>query len=132
MSEVRQAWPGRRLPEQLLAAWASTREANLFEDVEYGQWGLVLLSPTASAQRTAEELHERPDAYQAGDLVIGKFIGDQDLLVLAGGQGQVGQVLVALPLDDRADWDVVAQDLCEFLEIYFQHAGTKFWERPAN
>ncbi len=131
-SEVEEAWPSRRLPAQLVEAWSSTREANLFEDVDYGQWGLVLLSPTASAERTSKELQARPATYRTDDLVIGEFLGDQELLVLAGSEGGGGQVLVALPLDDRADWYVVAEDLAEFLASYFRHAGEKFWESPAT
>jgi len=35
--------------------------------------------------------------------VIGEFLGDQELLVLAPSEIDRGHVLVALPLDDRTD-----------------------------
>ena len=58
--EVPPAWPDRSLPDDLLALWAATREARLFEDVEYGQWGLVVLAPEASAARTARSRRTGP------------------------------------------------------------------------
>jgi hypothetical protein len=118
IAEIEQAWPGRRLPGQLIDAWTTARQARLFEDVDYGQWGLVLLSPAASAERTGKELRSRPKDYQPDDLVIGEFLGDQELLVLAGGADRGDKVLIALPLDDRADWIVAAEDLGQFLEAY--------------
>ena len=53
--ETQSAWPTGRLPTELVQAWSVSRESRLFEDVDYGQWGLVLLSPTTSAERTAEQ-----------------------------------------------------------------------------
>jgi hypothetical protein len=129
--EIEQAWPGRRLPEQLVEAWSTARQARLFVDTEYGQWGLVLLSPPASAERTDRELKSRPSQYRASDLVIGEFLGDQELVVLADDDDGRGRVLIALPLDDRADWDVAAENLGQFLEGYFEHAGDKYWEQGA-
>jgi hypothetical protein len=131
--EIGQAWPGRVLPKQLVEAWSAARQARLFTDDEYGQWGLLLLSPTASAERTEKELRARPEQYRPRDLVIGEFLGDQELIVLADENDGAGPVLIALALDDRTDWDVAAQDLGEFLELYFEHAGDKYWERrPAT
>lgn len=129
IAEIERAWPGRPLPSQLVEAWTTTRHARLFSDVEYGQWGLVLLSPASSAARTKRELRERPDQYQPTDLIVGEFLGDQELLVLAEGSGGATQVLIALPLDDRADWDIAAEDLGQFLEFYFEHGGNKYWEQ---
>lgn len=132
-AEIAQAWPGHRLPEQLLEAWSTARQARLFADTEYGQWGLVLLSPAASAERTETELRARSGEYHSGDVVIGEFLGDQELVVLADANGGAGRVLIARPLDDRADWDVAAVDLGEFLQSYFARAGDKYWEhRPVD
>lgn len=130
LAEVERAWPGRRLPDQLAQLWAAARGARLFVDVDYGQWGLVLLSPADSAERTRVELTARPGDFRPDDIVVGEFLGDQELLVVAGVAGQ-HQVLVALPLDDRADWDVAAEDLGQFLTLYLQHGGDTYWEpRP--
>lgn len=130
-TEVEQAWPGRRLPEQLTQVWAAARGARLFVDVEYGQWGLVLLSPAGSAERTAVELQARPGDFHPDDIVVGEFLGDQELLVLAR-TGEGHRVLVALPLDERADWDVAADDLGQFLASYLERGGDKYWEQRSQ
>src|SRR6266567_6050588 len=81
--EIRSAWPTASLPAELVDAWSVSRESHLCEDMDYGQWGLVLLSPAASAERTAEQRAQRARAYRPGDVVIGEFLGDLELLVMA-------------------------------------------------
>ncbi|HUY49678.1 MAG TPA: hypothetical protein VMV92_28840 [Streptosporangiaceae bacterium] len=125
--EVRSAWPAGPQGE-LAEAWSVSRESRLFEDVDYGQWGLVLLSPAASAERTAEQRALRPDDYRDEDVVVGEFLGDPELLVLAPSEAGDRQVLVALPLDGRQDWYPGAPDLARFLEKYRDQQGAKFWE----
>lgn len=129
--EVDLAWPGRRLPEQLVQLWAAARGARLLVDVDHGQWGLVLLSPAGSAERTRVEHSARPDDYQPDDIVVGEFLGDQELVVVAGGEAHQ-QVLVALPLDPRAHWYVAADDLAQFLSLHLRHGGDKYWESIAE
>lgn len=131
-SEIGAAWPHGALPAELVAAWRTSREYRLFVDVGYGQWGLVLLSPMDAARRTADERARRPSAYRKDDVVIGEFLGDQELLVLAPSEADRGHVLVALPLDDRPDWHAVASDLVEFLERYLRAFGNKYWEVNAG
>jgi len=125
--EIRSAWPDG-LPAELAGAWSVSRESRLFEDVEYGQWGLVLLSSAASAERTAEQRVLRADDYRAEDVVVGEFLGDLELLVLSPSEIGDRRVLVALPLDGRQDWYPAAQDLARFLERYRDQKGAKFWE----
>lgn len=125
--EIRSAWPDGP-PRELAEAWSVSRESRLFEDVDYGQWGLVLLSPAESARRTAEQRELRPDDYRAEDVVIGEFLGDLELLVLAPSEAADQRVLVALPLDGRQDWYPAAPDLAQFLERYRDQRGAKFWE----
>ncbi len=128
--EVGAAWAERALPDDLLALWATTREARLFEDVEYGQWGLVLLSPEASAARTARELADRPQDMRPDDLVVGEFLGDLQLLVLEP-DTTGARALIALPLDGRDDWPVAGESLGDFLATYFDNNGEMFWD-PAR
>jgi len=123
-AEVERFWADRQLPSGLLEAWSVCREARLFEDADYGQWGLHLLAPSASATRTEEELAQRPEDYSAVDIVIAEFLGDQDLLVL---DKQAG-VLVALPLDQRSDWYRPASSMAEFFARYVAAGGDKYWE----
>jgi hypothetical protein len=129
--EIRSAWPDARMPAELVEAWSVSRESRLFEDVDYGQWGLVLLSPTASAHRTAEQRAERPDDYRPDDVVIGEFLGDLELLVMAPSEAGNRRILVALPLYDRPAWYAAASSLAQFLEKYLAAHGDKYWEPSA-
>jgi hypothetical protein len=63
------------------------------------------------------------------DIVLGEFLGDQELLVLAPSETGRRRILIALPLDGRSDWYGAAHDLPQFLEWYFDHGGEKYWER---
>jgi hypothetical protein len=127
-AEVKHAWGDRVVPADLIDLWSVSRCLRLFEDVEYGQWGLVLLEPSACAARTRRELEQRPDQLRADDVVIGEFLGDQELLVLAPSESGQRRVLVALPLDDRSEWWAAGPNLADFLDEYFDHEGEKFWE----
>jgi hypothetical protein len=115
--------------EELRELWASCRSARLFEDVDYGQWGLVLLDPESSCNRTMAEFADRPVDLKPDDVVIGEFLGDQELLVWAPSEEGRRRVLVALPLDARADWWPAGEGIAEFLTRYFDANGEKFWER---
>jgi hypothetical protein len=95
-------------------------------DVDYGQWGLELLSPRTSVEETAAQVAARGDDYRPTDVVIGRFLGDQDRLVVDA----AGSVLVATPLDRRPDWYEPAPDVAAFLRQYVLSSGDKFWERP--
>jgi hypothetical protein len=127
--EVAAAWPGGVPAGDAAELWRASRTAALFEDSEYGQWGLRLLAPRESAERTGEERGQRPDELRPDDVVVGEFLGDQELLVLAPSEAGSRRVLVALPLDPRAEWYPAADGLAEFLERYYKHHGDKYWER---
>lgn len=131
-AEIAAAWPGVEIPDELARLWSSSRQSRLFEDVEYGQWGLTLLSPEAAAQRMAWERDQRPEAYRPGDVVIGKFIGDQELVVIAPSEASSRRVLIALPLDGRTDWYGAASTLAEFLDRYLKAHGDKYWEQAGR
>lgn len=99
------------------------RESWLFRDVDYGRWGLHLLDPSTSASFTERERAHRPEDVDVADVVIGEFLGDLDLLLVDGDGG----VLVALPLDPRADWYRVAADAATFLTGFLETGGEKYW-----
>lgn len=123
---------GVAMPESLKEFWTEAGGARLFEDSDYGQWGLVLLPPEAAAKRTSELLEERGSQCRPGDLVVGEFHGDQDLLLVRcdPNSPDYGHVVVVLPLDDREDWDDVASSFGAFLEEYERAEGAKYWEAP--
>lgn len=126
-AEISTAGSGIDLPGELEEFWRQSRSARLFEDLDYGQWGLRILAPDQSLDRTAAEQRDRPDDIRATDLVVGEFLGDRELLVLALDEEAPG-VLIALPLDPRVDWYRAGATLADFLERYLNAVGEKFWE----
>jgi hypothetical protein len=126
--EVAEAWLDKTLDPQAVGLWAECREALLFNDIEFGQWGLKILSPGRSAEVTRSEAAERTSGFQVYDIVLGEFLGDQELLVLAPSEDGDRRVLVALPLDSRNEWYGVGASLSAFFERYLEAQGDKFWE----
>ncbi len=119
-----------RLPEGLSEFWASASGARLFVDEDYGQWGLILHEPV-HARAATERLHlERQRDHRNGDLVVGEFKGDSDLLLVRcdPSDDDFGSVLVVPPLDSRDEWEVVAPNLRVFVEALEVEQGQKFWE----
>ena len=127
--EVEEAWLDKTLDPQAAGLWSECREALLFNDTEYGQWGLKILSPGRSAEVTASEAAERTSDFQLYDVVLGEFLGDQDLLVLAPSEEGDRRVLVALPLDPRNEWYGVGASLSVFFERYLEAQATNFGRR---
>lgn len=117
-------------PSDLIDLWRITQSATLFQDVEYGQWGLDLLSPGRSAAATIDFRSKRTKDFLDGDCVIGFFLGDSDLLVVRCDplQKDYGNVLVAMPIDHREEWYRVTPSLSAFLTGYIAARGGKFWE----
>jgi len=109
---------------QVTELWRCCRRASLFRDTQYGQWGLDVLSPRDALGATERERSERPSEYTADDLVVGKFLGDSDLLVV----DSTGAVLIATPLEPRARWALAARTFLEFLSAYLDSQGDKYWE----
>ena len=129
--EIEGAACGLALPAALIDLWRFSSGAMLFEDETYGQWGLRVFSPSDATRATAKHAADRPDQFKPGDLVLGEFLGDSDLLVIRcdGSASDYGSLVVALPLDERSDWDAAAPSLEEFLEAYVTAHGDKFWRR---
>lgn len=122
--EIQAAWANSAVPAAV-ALWRAARSAELFRDIDYGQWGLRVLDPRTSRERTDAERQQRPSDFEAGDVIVGEFLGDLELLVI----DRAGSVLVAQPLDPRRDWYTAAADMGSFLEAYRESKGDKYWER---
>jgi hypothetical protein len=122
--DVSRDWPGRRIPGRLRELWTIYRRGDLFRDVDYGQWGLELLSPKQSNLWTRRLLAR--GRLRPSDLIVGLFRGDGDLLLV----DRFGRALVA-DLGRRRDWHV-EPDLRQFLLSYVSYAGAKYWEGPSK
>lgn len=116
------------VPAELRELWQVCGEARLFTDVDYGQWGLVLLGPEVSWRRTSDQQYLAPADRRPGDVVIGEFLGDLELLIYAPSEAGDSRILVSLPLDPREDWYRVGSSLEEFLVKYVDSQGEKFWK----
>lgn len=119
-----------RIPEDVREFWLTTRSATLFKDQQYGQWGVDVLEPSQALSETSRQATARPRDFVRSDLVLARFFGDSDLLVLACDpkRPNFGSVIIALPIDKRADWPVVANSFVEFLERLTEAQGDKYWE----
>ncbi|WP_157631098.1 hypothetical protein [Kribbella catacumbae] len=115
------------IPDELTEFWRVCDSAKLFFDVDYGQWGLSLLNQEDSHARTVEYAEMRSADTRPGDVVVGEFLGDLDLLVLAPSESGSSRIRVGLPLDPRAEWYSVGRDLEDFLKRYVGSLGRKFW-----
>ncbi len=118
------------LPNVIVDLWSLVRSVRLFEDVTYGQWGLVVVPPERSIELTERLLATRSVETRPGDLVVGEFIGDSELLLLRceESSGDYGAVVVVLPIYPRVEWPVVADSLNAFLHAYIAASGDKFWD----
>lgn len=104
--------------------------ADLFKDEAYGQWGVKIFN-IAELELSIKYCKEsRSKEFIKGDLVIGEFYGDSDLLILRcdPDNKDFGCVLVALPFDNRSDWYQVSNSFEVFLRNYVDFEGDKFWE----
>lgn len=118
------------VPKALTEFWEQAEHADLFKDTQYGQWGIRILSPDEALQATLEYQSERASDAMASDLVIGTFYGDSDLVILRCDTtcSDYGNVVIALPIDPRLDWETVADDFAIFLAKLTEEQGAKFWE----
>lgn len=118
------------VPDELDQLWNITSGLRLFEDVTYGQWGLVLWSPDKVIDEQKQGKKGREHDFHPGDLVIGEFLGDSDLLLIRCDHERedFGFVMIALPLDPREEWYVAANSISGFLSKFAKSRGEKYWE----
>lgn len=118
------------LPNMLVGLWNKTGGLHLFEDKKYGQSGLIIWSPRKTLEQQKQYRDYREDDFFDGDLVIGEFLGESDLVIMRCDKLSIdfGEVLIALPIDPRKDWHKVASSLSEFLEKFIENNGDKYWE----
>lgn len=122
------------LPLALVHLWDKTSGLRLFEDVTYGQWGMILWSPDRVITEQEKRIAQRKEDFRPGDLIVGEFLGDADLLVLRCDATSLdfGNAIIALPLDSREEWYVAANSLESFLSQFLAANGDKFWENQAQ
>lgn len=122
------------LPLTIINLWNQTSGLRLFEDITYGQWGLILWSPNQVITEQEKRIAQRKSDFRTGDLIIGEFLGDSDLLVLRcdANSPDFGNIIIALALDSREEWDIAANSLESFLNQLIAANGDKFWENQTQ
>lgn len=125
---------GITLPLAIIHLWDRTSGLHIFEDVTYGQWGLIFWSPDRVITEQDKRITQRQEDFCPGDLIIAEFLGDSDLLVLRcdATAPDFGNVIIALPLDSREEWYLAANSLENFLSQFLAANGDKFWENQAQ
>jgi hypothetical protein len=122
-----------RIPPDIVGLWNQASFLRLFEDTRDGQWGLIIWTP----EQVLAEQAARLEAYdplgrdfRKGDVLLGEFLGDCDLLLIRCDpeQSDFGEVIVVLALDNRAVWPRVGKSFAGFVERFISSAGEKFWD----
>ncbi|MCY7334181.1 MAG: SMI1/KNR4 family protein, partial [Pseudanabaena sp. CAN_BIN31] len=90
---------------------------------------LIIWSPQEVLEKQ-QTLRRNSNEFESEDLIIGEFLGDSDLLIVRCNPNTTdfGQIIIALPIDHRADWYYLAYSLPEFLQRFITSQGEKFWE----
>jgi hypothetical protein len=116
------------IPRDVVAFWSKCRDATLFEDKEYGQWGIRILSPDDALKATIEYKEYWSDMCKDSDLIIGRFIGDSDLLMVSCDKSNdYGYLYCVEAINKRDKWMLVSQRFLDFLENYIKWTGDKYW-----
>jgi hypothetical protein len=121
---------GLRIPSDLADLWSSANGATFFEEIDARQWGLVIWSPQETMRPDDSRLDLYREKFERGDLPIGKFLGDEDLVVLRCSESTAdfGSVAIAIPDYPRSAWFRPAASLAEFLEKFAKSPLVKYWE----
>ena len=125
---------GFTLPGDLVAFWGLAGGATLFEDVAYGQWGVALFSPLEAMARESRTAQSLVESLEDGDLVIGRFLGDDEGIVIRCRPGELdhGAIVIALPDYDRPEWLNVARSLDELVGRLTERPTSKYWEHRTS
>jgi hypothetical protein len=107
------------LPVDLKELWIKSNGLRIFEDKTYRQSGLVIWSLEEALKNQDKIKKDRHD-FRTGDLIIGEFLGDSDLLVIRCDSdcSDFGQIVIALPIDHRSDWYLLPYQLSDFLQEF--------------
>lgn len=117
------------VPIEFVEFYKLANGAYLFEDIVYGQWGLQLLDAFLIQEKTRDFIEGNSD-YLKGDLIVGEFLGDSDLLLLRTdpSKNDYGFMVIVTPLDSRNNWNYLELNFYSFITEYVSELGQKFWE----
>lgn len=121
---------GVKLPKDLIELWGEAAGLRLFVDRTFGQWGLVIWPPEETLVKNLSIRARRTKDLRGGDVVIGEFLGDSDLLLLRCDAAckDYGSIVIMLPIDRPKSWPTIADSLNVFVQMFWDAKGEKYWE----
>lgn len=69
-------------PLEMEQLWDEASCLQLFKDETYGQWGIIIWSPEIVLTRQVSVREWRQDDFLYGDIAIGEFLGDSEIIIL--------------------------------------------------
>jgi hypothetical protein len=120
---------GIEIPPELATLWDSCGGLILYEDAQYRQWGLIVMSP-AKAIVANRRYRTEDERMVAGDLIFAEFWGDLELAMIRNDRASpdYGSVMIVGEMDPRSYWYTAARTLEEFLTRFMDAHGEKYWE----
>jgi len=117
------------LPSDIEELWNLSSSLELFKPVEDGLIRLQVFGPHQVIDSMKNLPAYRHAELRTGDLVLGRFLGEDDLLIVRcdAAADDFGIVIEADTLDGRAEWLIAARRLSEFLQMYLDSDGDWFW-----
>ena len=118
------------LPPELVDLWRGASHLHLYEDYQYRKWGLILWSPVEILGNHRKASQSRQSELWPTDLLIGEFLGDGDLLGIRCERSlkDFGTVFVSPAKLPRSEWYFLSLSLSDFLNVYLETTGDKWWE----
>lgn len=117
-------------PVEMEQLWNEASCLQLFKDETYGQWGIIIWSPEMVLTKQDSVREWRQDDFLYGDIAIGEFLGDSDIIILRcnSSSDDFGSIVIANPIDPRNKWQTVASSMGIFLKKLRESKGDKYWE----
>jgi hypothetical protein len=122
---------GVQIPEELAEMWSLGSELRIHCEINYSQWGLILWSPLDCLKNQSKYTTRRPEHFVKGDLFIGEYLGDLDLVLIRCNlqEPDFSRIVIADAIDPRSNWLTVANSLSEFINQTLDNPENKFWDK---
>ena len=118
-----------QIPEYLHILWKYASNVYICEEINYGQWGLVLWNPIEVLHNNQGDPRFTAYHLEKGEIIIGEFKGDLDVVIIRCDKNQedFGKIIIAEGMAPREEYEIVTKSLLEFLEKFMNDPTKKFW-----
>jgi hypothetical protein len=117
------------IPFEMEQLWTEASHLELYKDETYGQWGIIIWDAERVLTRQEYVKSSRLHDFLSGDLAIGEFRGDSDIILIRCDptQPDFGVIIIADPIMRREYWATAAECLSMFLHQLRESDGDKYW-----